>query len=70
MADLEPRGAKVRKAVQHVSDAIRADPGRAVAPLIEEATLRFDLDPKQSRSLRELFRREKPTGPTGGDPAR
>lgn len=52
-----PPGEKLRRAVKWISDERRADPDRKLAPLVDEAALRFDLSPADqdwlTRALRE-----------------
>jgi hypothetical protein len=49
----------MRRAIRFVSEAIQDDPDRPLGPLIEQAMLRFDLDPKQSEYLTDFFLRAR-----------
>ncbi len=56
MHDLLPEGEALRKAVRFVSDAIREDPERPLAPLLDEASRRFDLSPREAELLADFCR--------------
>ena len=59
MSSIQPKGEGVRRAIRFVSDALRDDPQRAVGPIIDEAALRFDLDPQQTEFLVDFYRKER-----------
>ena len=56
MSEALPRGEKLRRAVQWVSDRRREDPDASLGPLLDEAMRRFDLSPRQGEALLELLR--------------
>ena len=56
MSEVLPRGEKLRRAVQWVSDRRREAPGAPAGPLLDEAMRRFDLSPRQGEALVELLR--------------
>jgi len=56
MSEVLPRGEKLRRAVQWVSDRRREAPAAPAGPLLDEATRRFDLSPRQGEALVELLR--------------
>jgi hypothetical protein len=56
MSEVLPRGEKLRRAVQWVSDRRREAPGTPSGPLLDEAMRRFDLSPRQGEALVELLR--------------
>lgn len=62
MTGIQPEGEAMRRAIRFVSEAVAADPDRPLAPLLEQATLRFDLDPRQADFLIEFFRKARRTG--------
>ncbi|MGH0035945.1 MAG: hypothetical protein ACQGVK_13040 [Myxococcota bacterium] len=51
MADLQPRGEALRKAVRFVSQKREDDPAGSVVAWVQEATVRFDLNPAQGEWL-------------------
>lgn len=48
---IQPKGDALRKAVQWISEQRRLRPGEAIARLVDEAALRFDLSPADQDSL-------------------
>ena len=56
MSQALPRGEKLRRAVQWISDRRREAPERAAGPILDEAMRRFDLSPRQGEALVELLR--------------
>ena len=62
---IHPEGESLRRAVRWISGQLQDDPGRRIAPLINDATLRFDLTPLESQYLLSFYRGladEKPGG--------
>ena len=51
-----PRGEKLRRAVRFVSERIREEGPPPLAALVNEATLQFDLTPKESEYLIQFYR--------------
>jgi hypothetical protein len=49
----------MRRAIRFVSDALRDDPDRPLGPVIDEAALRFDLDPRQTEFLIDFYRKAR-----------
>lgn len=62
MSNIQPEGESMRRAIRFVSDALRDDPDRALGPVIDEASLRFDLDPKQAAYLTNFYREARKRG--------
>jgi len=62
MTGIQPEGEAMRRAIRFVSEALRDDPDRPLAPLLEQATLRFDLDPRQADFLIEFHQKARHTG--------
>jgi hypothetical protein len=56
MAGIQPEGESMRRAIRFVSEAIQDDAGRSIASILDEAALRFDLDPRQAEYLIEFYR--------------
>lgn len=56
MSEILPRGEAVRRAVRWISERRSADPELRLMPLIDEATLRFDLTPRQAEGLIAFYR--------------
>ena len=55
MATIQPKGQKVRQAVKWISEKCREDEGTEFGVLIEEASLRFNLSPKEEIFLRAFY---------------
>ena len=51
-----PKGERVRSAVRWISGHLKADPSRAVMPLVHEGALKFDLTPKESEDLIQFYK--------------
>ena len=51
-----PRGERLRRAVRFVSERLREEGPPPLAALVNEATLRFDLTPKESEYLIQFYR--------------
>lgn len=62
MTSIQPEGESMRRAIRFVSDALRDDPDRVLAPVIDEAALRFDLNPKQTEYLTNFYREARKRG--------
>jgi len=56
MTGVVPEGENVRKAVQWISDKRQYEGGGPLATLIEEASGRFNLSPKDEEFLFRFFR--------------
>lgn len=50
-----PEGEQLRKAIKWVSDERRDNPGAGLLDLIEKASLKFDLSPKDGELLMHFF---------------
>lgn len=51
MATIQPKGEHVRQAVKWISAAIKEDENRKISFLIQEASMRFNLSPKDEEFL-------------------
>ena len=55
MADVLPKGHKVRKAIRWISDERINDGNREIERLIGEASSRFNLSPREEEFLRDFY---------------
>lgn len=60
MATIQPKGEKLRQAVKWISDQRKEDENRSIFRLIEQASLQFNLSPKEEDFLRSFY--EENTG--------
>ena len=56
MTTIMPESESLKRAVKWISEHLKEKSDQSVNTLINEAVLRFDLNPKQSQSLYELYR--------------
>ncbi len=54
-----PEGEDLRKAVRWISQNLEDDPNQKLLRLVEQATFRFDLSPKDGEFLLNFFRSRK-----------
>ena len=66
MSELEARGAPLRKAVRWISDQRVESPEKSLFALVDEATLRFDLSPKDAEFLIDFFKAGRSRDPASG----
>jgi len=59
MHDILPEGEDLRRAIKWVSGNLQEGPGKPIPQLVEEATFKFDLSPKDSEFLMVFFRQRK-----------
>ena len=62
MGELQPKGEKLRRAVRWVSDRRREDPEAPLARLVDEATRRHDLSPREAELLIGFVRPRREEG--------
>jgi hypothetical protein len=55
MATIQPKGEKLRQAVKWISEQRKEDENRAIYRLIEQASLQFNLSPKEEDFLRSFY---------------
>ena len=55
METIQPKGEKLRQAVRWISDERVEDENRKITILIQEASLRFNLSPKEEEFLRSFY---------------
>ena len=58
MSTIQLKGEDVRQAVKWISEVLKTEPGRSLAKLIQEASMRFNLSPKDEQSLRKFYEEE------------
>ncbi|MFZ2801555.1 MAG: hypothetical protein WBJ54_10945 [Syntrophorhabdus sp.] len=59
MHDILPEGEDLRRAIKWISGSIQENTRASVSQLVEEATFKFDLSPKDSEFLMNFFRNRK-----------
>ena len=59
MATVMPREELVRRALAYISDRRQASPGLSFDALLDDASLRFNLSPRDQEALERLFRAEQ-----------
>jgi len=59
MHDIMPEGEDLRRAIKWVSGNLQESQGKSIPQLVEEATFKFDLSPKDSEFLMSFFRYRK-----------
>lgn len=57
MTTIQPKGEKTRQAVRWISEMRQDGDERAIALLIEEASQRFNLSPKDEEFLQAFYKR-------------
>ncbi len=55
MSSIMPDGESVRRAIKWVSEELEAKPEASIATLVNEASLRFDLNPPEQNFLLNFF---------------
>ena len=55
MATIQPKGERVRQAVKWISENLQEDEKRQIYRLIQDASLRFTLSPKEEDFLRSFY---------------
>ena len=55
MATIQPKGEKMRQAVKWISKNLKEDEKRPIYRLIQDASLRFTLSPKEEDFLRSFY---------------
>ena len=55
MAPIQPKGEKVRQAVKWISENLKEDEKGPIYRLIQDASLRFTLSPKEEDFLRSFY---------------
>ncbi len=55
-SDLLPEGEELRRAMRWISGQLQDDPAQPWRPLVQEATFKFDLSPREAELLLDFFR--------------
>jgi hypothetical protein len=61
MANIQPKGEKVRNAVKWISQSLQDDPAAPLRKLIGEACRKFNLSPLDEESLVSFYSEKKGT---------
>jgi hypothetical protein len=59
MRDILPEGEDLRRAIKWISGSLQAGPVKSILQLVQEATFKFDLSPKDADFLIDFFRQRK-----------
>lgn len=59
MHDILPEGEDLRRAIKWISGSLQEGPAKSIPQLVEEATFKFDLSPKDSEFLMSFFRQRE-----------
>jgi len=59
MHDMLPDGEDLRRAVKWISGNLQDNPDQRVQPLVQEATFKFDLSPRDADFLIGFYSRKK-----------
>ena len=57
MTNIQPNGELMRKAVKHISEERKYNPGRKLQQLLDEAAMKFNLSPMQVEYLANFLRK-------------
>ena len=57
--DIQPEGEQIRKAIRWVSGKREEDPKATLFALLQEASMKFDLSPKDQEFLTHFFMGKK-----------
>jgi hypothetical protein len=56
MSDALPTGESLRRAVRYISERLQEDASQPLLSLVDQASQRFDLTPKESEYLIQFYR--------------
>lgn len=56
--NIMPEGESIRKAVKWISEALKEAPGKNISSLIQQASLKFDLTPKDADFLISFYKKD------------
>jgi hypothetical protein len=59
MHDILPEGEDLRRAIKWISGSLQEGPDKSILQLVQEATFKFDLSPKDADFLIDFFRQRK-----------
>ncbi len=55
MTTVMPEGEKIRQAVKWISERRKEDPGLSLTKVIQQASARFNLSPKEEEELKAFY---------------
>jgi hypothetical protein len=55
--NIMPEGEAIRKAVKWISEMAKEDPSKRIGSLVQEASLKFDLTPKDAEFLVHFYQK-------------
>ncbi len=55
MSTLKPKGEKIRQAIKWISEKIQENQGASPESLVEQASIKFNLSPKDEEFLRSFY---------------
>ena len=58
MATIQPKGEKMRQTVRWISENLKEDENKPISVLIQEASLQFNLSPKEEEFLRSFYKKD------------
>ena len=58
MATIQPKGENIRQAVKWISAELIEDENRPISPLVQAASLKFNLSPKEEEYLISFYEQE------------
>lgn len=58
MATIQPKGEQMRQTVRWISEKLKEDENRPISVLIQEASLQFNLSPKEEEFLRSFYKKD------------
>ncbi len=59
MSNLLPDGEELKRAIKWISSHLQDNPDQQVNPLVQEATFKFDLSPRDAEFLINFYHRKK-----------
>lgn len=62
MPTIQPEGENIRKVLKWISGQVEDHPGTPLNNLVNEAILRFDLNPREAKFLVNFYKKEKNEG--------
>ena len=58
MTTIQPKGEQMRQTVRWISEKLKEDENRPISVLIQEASLQFNLSPKEEEFLRSFYQKD------------
>ncbi|NOX35262.1 MAG: hypothetical protein GXP56_16285 [Deltaproteobacteria bacterium] len=63
MSTMQPKGEKLKKAIKWISEKRKENPGINLSGLVDDASFRFDLSPKDSEFLLRFVKNDDHQNP-------